>query len=105
MDTIGKYTSSFGVSVVITSILSAILVVVKESSESTVLAWMKNLTGHHWITHGLIVVVAFLVIGWGLAKTNSGQGLKITPDRLITLIVSAVVLSGLIIAGFYLIAD
>jgi|PlaIllAssembly_1097288.scaffolds.fasta_scaffold02819_3 uncharacterized Tic20 family protein len=105
MDTINKYTASFGASLAITSILSAVLVVIKESSENTVLALMKNLTGHHWATHGLFIVLAFILIGFGLAKTNNGQGLKMTPERLIAVIVGAVVLSGLIIAGFYLFAD
>jgi uncharacterized Tic20 family protein len=104
METIGKNTTSFGVSLAITSILSAILVLIKESSQ-TVLGLMKNMTGHHWITHGLIAVIAFFVIGWGLGKTNNGEGLKMTPDRLITILVGAIVLSGLIIAGFYLLED
>jgi hypothetical protein len=87
----------------ITSILSALLVVVKELNENSVLAWMKGLTSHHWITHGLFMVVAFFAIGWGLAKMNNGQGLKMTHDRLIVMIISSVVIGGLIISGFYLV--
>src|SRR5512137_2412460 len=103
METISKYTVSFGASLAITSILSALLVVVKELNENSVLAWMKGLTSHHWITHGLFMVIAFFAIGWGLAKMNSGQGPKITSDRLIIMIVSGVVIGGLIISGFYLV--
>ena len=51
---IGKYTRSFGLSFAITSVVSALLVIIKESSEEGVLAAMKAVTGHHWITHGLI---------------------------------------------------
>jgi hypothetical protein len=102
MEASSKYTVSFGASLAITSILSALLVVVKELNENSVLAWMKGLTSHHWITHGLLMVIAFFVIGWGLAKMNNGQGLKMTNDRLIIMIVSSVVISGLIISGFYL---
>jgi hypothetical protein len=105
MEPINKYTVSFGVSLAITAILSAILVVVKELNENTVLAGMKGLTGHHWVTHGVLAVIAFFAIGWGLSKANNGQGLKITPERLACFIVSGVVISGLIIAGFYLIGD
>ena len=104
METINKYTASFGASLAITSILSAVLVVIKELSEDKILAFMKNLTGHHWVTHGLFIVLAFVLIGFGFAKTNHGQGLKIAPGRLITIIVGAVVFSGLIIAGFYMLA-
>ena len=47
---LGKFTKSFGVSFAITSVLSALLVVLKESNEETVLAWMKSATRHHWTT-------------------------------------------------------
>jgi uncharacterized Tic20 family protein len=103
METISKHTVSFGVSLAITSILSALLVVVKELNENSVLAWMKGLTSHHWITHGLLMVISFFAIGWGLAKMNNGQGLKMTPERLVCAIVSGVVIGGLIITGFYLV--
>jgi len=102
METISKYTVSFGASLAITSILSALLVVVKELNENSVLAWMKGLTSHHWITHTLLMVIAFFAIGWGLAKMNNGQGLKMTPERLVCAIASSVVIGGLIISGFYL---
>lgn len=102
METLNKYTVSFGISLAITSLLSAVLVVIKETSEATVLAYMKSLTGHHWTTHGILAVLVFVLIGFGLAQTNNGRGLKMTAERLITFIVSAVVLGGLIIAGFYL---
>jgi uncharacterized Tic20 family protein len=104
METVSKNTASFSISLAITSILSAILVLIKESSQS-ILKLMASMTGHHWITHGLIAVIAFFVIGWGLGKTNNGEGLKMTSDRLLTILVGGVVLSGLIIAGFYLFED
>jgi hypothetical protein len=103
METISKYSVSFGASIGITSILSALLVVLKELNENSVLAWMKGLTSHHWITHGLFMVIAFFAIGWGLAKMNNGEGLKMTPERLICVITSGVVIGGLIISGFYLV--
>ena len=102
---IGKYTISFGMSLAITSIVSALLVVVKEMSEHTVLALMKGITFHHWFTHSLFILILFVVIGWGLARANGGQGIKMSVNRFISTFVGAVVLSGLIIAGFYLIWD
>ena len=100
---IGKYGRSFGLSFAITSLFSALLVVLKETNEKTVLALMKAATPHHWITHTLLDLIIFVVLGVVLAKSNNGQGLKIGPDRLNSFIVGAFVISGLIIAGFYLI--
>jgi TRAP-type mannitol/chloroaromatic compound transport system permease large subunit len=99
---LGKYTISFGMSLAIASVASALLVVVKEMSENTVLALMKRITFHHWVTHILFVLILFVVIGWLLARANDGQGLKMSVNRFLTLLVGAVVLSGIIIAGFYL---
>jgi membrane-bound metal-dependent hydrolase YbcI (DUF457 family) len=104
-DTLGKYTTSFGLSVGITSVLSALLVVVKELSPNTVLALMKNITFHHWFTHSLFVVVVFLVLGWALARMNGRQGPKIGVNALVGVLVAGVVIGGLIIAGFYLLGD
>ncbi len=95
-NTIGKYTVSFGLALAVTSVLSALLVVVKELSEHSVLAWMKAATGHHWITHGLVDIVVFVALGFLLTNV------KMSSEGLIRLIVAAVVISGAIIAGFYL---
>ncbi len=100
---IGKYTVSFGMSLAITSVVSALLVVVKELSQKTVLALMKGITFHHWFTHSLFILILFVVIGWALGRANGGQGVKMSVNSLISTLVGAVVLSGLIIAGFYLI--
>lgn len=102
---IGKYTMSFGMSLAITSVVSALLVVVKELSQNTVLALMKGITFHHWFTHSLFILILFVVIGWVLGRANGGQGIKMSVNSFISTLVGAVVLSGLIIAGFYLIGD
>lgn len=100
---LGRYTVSFGVSAAIVSVLSALLVVLKEINESTVLAWMKSLTGHHWITHGVFVVVAFLALGWILTKIKGGQGLSLDAKCLTKALVAGVALGVLIVSGFYLV--
>jgi lipoprotein signal peptidase len=99
---IGKYTRSFGLSFAITSVLSALLVILKELNEDTVLAWMKAATGHHWVTHGVLNLIVFVVLGWALSRPNRGQGVKISANGLVMSIVGAVVISGLLIMGFYL---
>jgi len=99
---IGKYTKSFGLSFAITSLISALLVILKETNEETVLAWMKAVTPHHWITHGIINIILFVALGWALSMPNSGQGLKISANALIGSIVASTLISNLLIAGFYI---
>ena len=100
---IGKYTVSFGLSLAVMSVLNGLLVIVKETHEDSVLALMKRLTPHHWITHGIFVIVAFVALGWLFSRANGGQGMQIPVPRLIALLVGAVVVGGALIAGFYLI--
>ena len=99
---IGKYTKSFGLSFAITSVVSALLVIIKESSEEGVLAVMKSITGHHWVTHGLFNLILFVVLGWALGRVNKGQGVNLSANGLASCIIGAVVISGALISGFYL---
>ena len=100
---IGKYGRGFGVSFAITSLFSVIVLILKETNEHTVMAWMKAVTPHHWITHTLLDLIVFVVLGLVLAKTNNGQGIKVSSDRLNSIIAGAFVICGILIAGFYLV--
>ena len=60
---------------------------------------MKAATGHHWVTHAVVDVVLFAVLGLLLTKV------KISAERLTGLLIGSVVIAGLIIAGFYLFVD
>jgi len=97
---LGGYTAAFGLSFAITSVLSALLVILKETNKETVFAWMAAATGHHWVTHGLLDVIVFVVLGLLLAKV--GGGVRMTANALVATIVGATVLSGLIITSFNL---
>jgi hypothetical protein len=99
----GKYTKSFGLSFAIASLFNAFLVIVKEGNEDTVLAWMAAATGHHWVAHGILNLIVFLVVGWSLSRMNDGEGVTITSKALVTTIVASLVISWLIIVGFFLI--
>jgi hypothetical protein len=79
-------------------------VVVKEKSVA-VMDGMKKITGHHWTTHALVVLAVFLASGFIMGRTNGGLGPAVTAHRLIGTLLSGVVVAGLIIVGFYLIAD
>jgi hypothetical protein len=99
---LGKYTLSYGLSLAITSVLSALLVVLKELNEP-LLNLMKHITIHHWVTHGAFDLIVFAMLGWLLVQFNGGAGPKMSTRTFIIVLVGGVVMSGLIIAGFYLI--
>lgn len=99
---IGKYTRSFGLSFSITSVLSAVLVILKETYEGSILEIMKSLTGHHWITHGVIDILVFLILGWIFSKMNEGEGVNLSANTLVACIVGGIVVNFAFISGFYI---
>ncbi len=100
----GRYSRAFGLSFALTSLLSALLVVVKETNKDTVFAWMAAATGHHWVTHGVLVVALFVVLGLALASARGGAGPRLGEGGMIGAVVGSTVASGLIVAGFFLFA-
>jgi hypothetical protein len=96
---IGTYTASFGISLGLASLFNALLVIIKETNETTVLAWMKA-AGHHWVTQGVLDFVVFIVLGFALAKF--WQERRTTPGKVTAAAVGGVVVGALIIAAFYL---
>jgi hypothetical protein len=99
-----KYTVSFGLSLAICSVVNALLVIAKEKSPA-LQAELKKLTGHHWISHSAIVILLFITLGWLLAQAKGRAGFPMTLNTLTKIIVAGIILSGLLITGFYLIAD
>jgi hypothetical protein len=103
-NTVSKYSVSFGLSLALSSVANALLVIAKEKSQA-VQAAMQKLTGHHWITHVVIILILFVSFGWLFANAKGGQGLTMPVNRLIKTIVAGVLTASFIIVGFYLIAD
>lgn len=101
---LSKNTVSFGLSLAICAVLNALLVVTKEKS-TAVQGWMQRMTGHHWITHVVIVLVVFIALGLIFGQTNRRGETNISGDRLTKIVIAGVVLGVLIIGGFYLIGD
>jgi hypothetical protein len=99
---VSKYTNSFGLSLALASVANGLLVIAKEKIPA-VLAGMQKLTGHHWVSHSVIVLGLFAVFGWLFAQFNGGQGMRLTVNRLIVTLVSGVVAGSLAILGFYLV--
>jgi hypothetical protein len=101
---LSKRTIAFGIALALACVINALLVVVKEKS-GAVMAEMKKLTGHHWITHSAVIIVLFFGVGWLLARARGGRGINMTARGLVGTVVSGVAVAGLIIVGFYLFAD
>lgn len=94
-----KYTAGFGISLVVTNFLNAVILLIKEKNES-VMGAMKAALGHHWTTHGVIIIVVFLVLGF----IFSGMKLETKFDsrQMLKYIVWAVIISVAITAWFFL---
>jgi hypothetical protein len=101
---VSKYTISFGLALALSSVINALLVIAKEKS-AAVQAAMQRLTGSHWTTHVAIVLILFVAFGFLLAGIKGGQGVAMPVNRLIKTIIAGVFAAGLIIVGFYLIAE
>jgi hypothetical protein len=97
-DTVSAQVAGYGVSYAITSILSALLVVWKEANAG-VHDFLASITGHHWVTHGLLDVIVFVVLG---AILSRGAGLRMSGNAIVATVVGATVISGLIIAGYFI---
>ena len=89
--------TGYGISYSITAIFSALLVVLKESNEA-VHGLMVALTGHHWVTHGVLNLILFVVLGMIFSR----QDLNMSGNILIKLVVGSTILSGLIIATYFI---
>lgn len=92
-------TAGFTLSAMVAMVFNTVLVWVKESNPG-VNAYMKSLTGHHWITHGLAVVIMFLVPGFLFSKLRSVRNIR--GVTLTYMLILVVILSGLGILGFFL---
>jgi hypothetical protein len=101
---LSKYTRSFGLSLALASVANGLLVVAKEKIPA-VMSGMQKLTGHHWISHSVIILGLFAGLGWLFARADGGQGIKLSADRLVGTLVLGVLTGGLVILGFYLIGD
>ena len=101
VSTLNGTTRAFGLSLAITSLVSALLVVLKELNEG-VLTLMKGLTIHHWVTHSIFDVAVFVVLGLVLSKANNGRGVDIGDSALRNAVVAGFLLGCAIVAAFYL---
>lgn len=92
--------AGFGLSFLIMSIVSAIVVILKEEN-GALMAWMKALMGHHWVTHGAFTIVLFILLGELFSRLPMGKDW--TEKHLITMVLAGTIISGIILGGFFLI--
>ncbi|MFA6608618.1 MAG: hypothetical protein WCT07_01790 [Candidatus Paceibacterota bacterium] len=90
-------TTAFGISASVAIVFNTLLMVAKESNPA-ILAWMKMVTIHHWITHGLLVTGVFIILGLVLYKTK----IQIQIMSLTWMVTLSSILSGLGIVIFFL---
>jgi hypothetical protein len=96
-DRVSANVAGFGVSYAIACIFNAIVVVLKEAYPA-VHDGMAAITGHHWVTHGLLDLIVFIALGYYLSR---GEGLHMTGNTLVSWIVGGTVIGGLIIVGYF----
>jgi uncharacterized membrane protein SirB2 len=94
-----KYFVGFGLSLVVTILLNAVILFFKEISTNVMNA-MKAALGHHWTTHGVILIVVFVVLGFILSNVKLKT--EWNSQRMLKYIIWAVIISTVIIAGFFL---
>ena len=94
-----KYTAGFGLSLIVTSLLNAVILLIKETNDS-VMSAMRAALGHHWTTHGAIVIIVFVVLGFVFSNMKFEE--KWDSQKMLKFIVLATIIGGIIVAGFFL---
>jgi hypothetical protein len=88
---LGRSSAGFAMAASITILFSTILAWAKDAYKP-LNSFMNVLAWHNWITHGLLDVILFSVLGLILSRA-SWPG-RIAPNRLLTVLVVAVVVAG-----------
>lgn len=94
---VDNVTAGFGIAASVAIIFSTLLTWAKESIPS-LLAWMKAVTIHHWITHGALVVGLFVILGLLLSRMN----IQIRATTLTWMIFLSSAFGGIGLVGFFL---
>jgi uncharacterized membrane protein YwzB len=94
-----KYTAGFGLSLIVTSLLNAVILLIKETNDS-VMSAMRAALGHHWTTHGAIVIIVFVVLGFVFSSMKFEE--KWDSQKMLKFIILAKIIGGIIVAGFFL---
>jgi hypothetical protein len=96
---LGHASTAFVLAAAIAVVFNTALAWAKDSCEP-LNSFMTSVSGHHWTTHGLADVILFIALGLISLKTNLAE--KIDPNRLISILVWAVVAASLGLFAWYL---
>jgi uncharacterized protein (DUF2342 family) len=97
--TLDKTTSGFVLAASVTILFNTALALAKDVS-APLTAHMKQLTGHHWTTHGIADLVVFLVLGFLFSQTKLGE--KLGANAVTAILTGSVIVASLGLAIWYL---
>jgi hypothetical protein len=97
--TLSRTAAGFSMAAAVTLAFNALLTIVKDASEP-LHDFMQKLTGHHWTTHGVVILVVFFVLGWLFSKSEAVG--KLSDTALISAVVAGALINGGAIALWFL---
>lgn len=96
-----RVSAAFALSAAVAVLFNTLLAWVKDSVPA-LNSFMASLTGHHWTTHSLFDLIVFA--GLGFVFLSTGTAGRMSGMGLVRLLVGAVVVAGLGLAGWFLVA-
>ena len=87
-------------SLAVTCVLNGLLVFLKELNKG-VFDFMKTVTVHHWVTHGIFDVAVFFLLAFVFGKMRGGQGPAVSDEATINILIGGVVAGLALILVFY----
>jgi hypothetical protein len=93
--TLSNFIPGFGLSFLVVSIVNGLLVIMKEENDG-LKKWMAGLLGHHWVTHGVFVIILFFVLGWIFSLIKFDE--KWDGAKTATLVLTGAIIGGGMIA-------
>ena len=91
--------TAYGIAAAVAVLFNTLLAWVKDTYDPLNTAMAKT-PGHHWTTHGVAVVLVFLIVGFMLSR-SSADWIK-SRYGAVYMLCGAVVLAGLGLAGWFL---
>ena len=97
---LGRSSAGFALAASITVLFSTALAWAKDAYHP-LLNLMNAMAWHNWITQGLADVILFFGLGLIFSRTNWAE--RLAPNRLISLLVAAVIVGGVGLFVWYLV--
>jgi hypothetical protein len=94
--------TGFGISFFVVSIVNGLLVILKEENAG-LKKWMAGLLGHHWVTHGVFIILLFFVLGWIFSRIKLDESWQ--EKKAAVLVLAGTIIGGGLIAVFPLLAS